>query len=319
MAAASLITTLIAGYFVVQWVFLSSSLILYNKQLISGSFRHPVTLVLFHMLFGACAAATWRGLGWENVPAVGLRSWVSGFLPVGVCFAASLALSNMAYIYISVAYIQMIKALTPVIVLLISFAIGIEAPTLRLTFYIVLISLGVTISCASQIDASIAGTVMQLAAIFFEALRLCLINILLAQKGLKLSAIANLFYIAPTCFLCLLGPWAMLEAPHVLTDHAAAIRDAVRHHQHSYHCSTATTAAQLPLQHSCHCAAQRLPAQHAPQRRPCPRASPPSLPTPLISPCAHASPLRVRRCTRASSPSPPTRPSPSCSTSRRSL
>jgi len=67
---------------------------------------------------------------------------------------------------------------------------------------------------------------MQLAAIFFEALRLCLINVLLAQKGLKLSAISNLFYIAPTCFLCLLGPWAMLEAPHVLTDNAAAIRDA---------------------------------------------------------------------------------------------
>ena len=83
---------------------------------------------------------------------------------------------------------------------------------------------GVTLSCVAQIEASVAGTLMQLAALLCEAMRLCLINILLSAKGLKLSPIANLYYIAPTCFLCLLGPWALLEAPHVLADGAAAFR-----------------------------------------------------------------------------------------------
>ena len=49
---------------------------------------------------------------------------------------------------------------------------------------------------------------------------------LLVSKGLKLSSIANLFYIAPTCFLCLLGPWALVEAPYVLADNMAALRHA---------------------------------------------------------------------------------------------
>lgn len=215
----------VGAYFVLQWIFISSALILYNKSVISGGFAHPITLVLFHMLFGVVASGTWKVLGLEVVPPIGFKSWLCGFLPVGLCFAASLALSNMAYLYISVAYIQMIKALTPVVVLLLSFCLQIETPSLRLFVFIVLISSGVTLSCVSQVEASVAGTVIQLAALVAEGLRLCLINLLLAKKGLKLSAIANLYYIAPTCFVCLFGPWALIEAPHVLADNAAALRN----------------------------------------------------------------------------------------------
>jgi hypothetical protein len=35
--------------------------------------------------------------------------WVRNILPIGILFSASLALSNYAYLYLSVAYIQMIK------------------------------------------------------------------------------------------------------------------------------------------------------------------------------------------------------------------
>ena len=68
------------------------------------------------------------------------------------------------------------------------------------------------------------GALLQLAALCCEGLRLCLVNVLLASRGLKLSSIANLFYIAPTCFLCLLGPWAIYEARAVLADNAATMR-----------------------------------------------------------------------------------------------
>ena len=219
-----LLSNLLAAYLIGQWIWLSSSLILFNQNLITGGFGHPITVVIFHMLFGACASALWRALGWETVPVIGFRQWLCGFLPVGVCFAGSLALSNMAYAYISVAYIQMIKAFTPVIVLLLSFCFGIERPSLRLAGYIVLISAGVITSCAAQVETSVAGTLLQIAALVCEGLRLCLINILLTSKGLKLSAIGNMFYIAPTCFVCLLGPWALFEAPFVMADNFAAVR-----------------------------------------------------------------------------------------------
>lgn len=216
---------LVGAYLILQWIFLSSSLILFNKSLISGGFRFPITVVLLHMLFGSCAAALWKLAGWEQVPAIGLKTYLKGFVPVGLCFAGSLALSNMAYEYISVAYIQMIKASTPVVVLIISFGFGIEKPSMRLAGFIVLISTGVTISCVANVETSLAGTLLQIAALICEGLRLCLINVLLVQKGLKLSAIANLYYIAPTCFLCLLAPWAFVEAPFVLENNLAAVRN----------------------------------------------------------------------------------------------
>lgn len=155
--AAGFLNTLISAYLIIQWIFFSSCVILFNKSLISGGFNHPITIVMLHMAFGSLASTLWRGLGLETVPNIGFRMWLCGFLPVGVCFAGSLcvrladsscralavntpwfvshhgsALSNMAYAYISVAYIQMIKASTPVVVLLLSFCFGIEQPSCRL-------------------------------------------------------------------------------------------------------------------------------------------------------------------------------------------
>ena len=53
---------------------------------------------------------------------------VTRFLPIAVFFAASLGLGNAAYLYITVAFVQMLKALTPVAVMLVAFAFGLERP-----------------------------------------------------------------------------------------------------------------------------------------------------------------------------------------------
>ena len=70
----------------------------------------------------------------------------------------------------------MIKASTPVVVLLLSFIFGLEKPSARLFVYIWLITTGVTISCVSQVDFNSTGVVLQLSAIVCEALRLCLVS-----------------------------------------------------------------------------------------------------------------------------------------------
>ena len=83
-------------YLVAQWIFLSSSIILFNKYLLSNGFPHPCTLVGLHMAFSSVGAHAWRLLGWVDVPQLGMRQWLCGILPVGFCFAGSLVLSNMA-------------------------------------------------------------------------------------------------------------------------------------------------------------------------------------------------------------------------------
>lgn len=70
---------------------------------------------------------------------------------------------------------------------------------LRLDIFLnmVLVSVGVVISSYGEIHFNIVGTVYQVTGIFAEALRLVLTQVLLQKKGLTLSPITSLYYIAP--------------------------------------------------------------------------------------------------------------------------
>ena len=182
-------------FFICQWVFLSSTIILFNKHILTEyKFPYPVTLVLIHMLFASLCCTTAKLAGWVDIPHLELKQWLTQILPVGLCFAVSLALGNLAYLYISVAFVQMLKASTPVAVLLCSFAFGLEKPTVKLAGFIVLISAGISTACANEIDMSFMGVAVQMGAVAAEALRLCLVNLLLTSKGLRLSSLATLYY-----------------------------------------------------------------------------------------------------------------------------
>ena len=56
------------------------------------------------------------------------------------------------------------------------------------------------------------GVLLQLGAISCEAVKLCLVNILLTSRGFKLSPVASLYFIAPVCTAALLPVWAVFEA-----------------------------------------------------------------------------------------------------------
>lgn len=216
---------LLQAYLIAQWIFLSSTIIVFNKYILSSTgFHYPLTLVMMHMLFITICTRIWSSLGWEDVPSVSRADLVNSFVPVGATFAASLALGNAAYLYISVAFVQMLKASTPVAVMLASFAFGLEKPTWRLAVTMVVMSSGVALSCSAQIDASAFGTVIQMVAVGCEALRLCLVNMLLSSKGLKFSPISSLYYIAPICFGALFLPWLFMEARLVAMHRFGPIR-----------------------------------------------------------------------------------------------
>ena len=53
-----------------------------------------------------------------------------GVLPIGALFAGTLWLGNSAYLYLSVSFIQMLKASMPVVVFLVGVCMELESPTL---------------------------------------------------------------------------------------------------------------------------------------------------------------------------------------------
>ena len=119
---------------------------------------------------------------------------MSQFIPVAICFAISLVFGNKAYIFLSVSFIQviyiilyytsiktlitnycfpyffspftithsiislkMLKAGTPVIVLVLSTIFGLESPTLTEIFIVFMIAAGVSITSVGELRFSWSG------------------------------------------------------------------------------------------------------------------------------------------------------------------
>ena len=143
------------------------------------------------------------------------------FLPVSLFFAVSLVLSNKAYIYLAVSYIQvnlnniitlnfvnffdsvcyinvqMLKAFTPVAVLIFSFVAGLEQPSYTEVHIVLIICVGVALTSVGESFFSWTGFTFQSLAILAESSRLVLTNLLMKQ--LKLDPLSSLYYIAPLC------------------------------------------------------------------------------------------------------------------------
>ncbi|GJN39744.1 hypothetical protein PR202_gb28881 [Eleusine coracana subsp. coracana] len=128
-------------------------------------------------------------------------------------FAMTLWLGNSAYLYISVAFAQMLKAIMPVAVFLLGAAFGLEEMSYKMLSIMSIISVGVIVASIGEITISWVGVVYQMGGVVAEALRLIFIEIFLKKKGVKLNLISMMYYVSPCSALCLFIPWLLLEKP----------------------------------------------------------------------------------------------------------
>ncbi|KII87617.1 hypothetical protein PLICRDRAFT_54695 [Plicaturopsis crispa FD-325 SS-3] len=186
------------------WMALSSAVIIYNNYLYNTlEFKYPVFLVTWHLTFAAIGtrvlARTTRLLDGVKDVHMTRDMFIRSILPIGVLFSGSLILSNTTYLYLSVSYIQMLKAFVPVAILLISWTFRIAEPNRKLAIIVFMISSGVALASHGELRFNIIGFMTQAAAIIFEASRLVMIQILL--HGLKMDPLVSLHYYAPVCAL----------------------------------------------------------------------------------------------------------------------
>ena len=131
-------------------------------------------------------------------------------VPVAVLFALSLALGNQAYLYLSVSFIQMLKAFTPVAVLIAGSALGIERPTVVQIGIVTSISLGVSITAVGELRFDMVGFLFQIGGIAAESARLVLADKVL--KDLKLDSLSAIYYIAPVSFATIAMGFVLFES-----------------------------------------------------------------------------------------------------------
>ena len=106
--------------------------------------------------------------------AMSWSKWRHSILPPAAFFSVSLILSNWAYLYISTSYIHMLKASSPVAILLAAFAFRTRAFSMRLLAIVFVISGGVGLSSYGEANFNLTGVMLQLTAIVVEATRITL-------------------------------------------------------------------------------------------------------------------------------------------------
>uniref|UniRef100_A0A0E0EHK5 Sugar phosphate transporter domain-containing protein n=1 Tax=Oryza meridionalis TaxID=40149 RepID=A0A0E0EHK5_9ORYZ len=179
------------------------------------NFPYPVALTLLHMVFSSvvCFAITKIFKIVKIEEGMTTDIYISSVIPIGAMFAMTLWLGNSAYLYISVAFAQMLKAIMPVAVFLLGAAFGLEEMSCKMLAIMSVISVGVIVASVGEITISWVGVVYQMGGVVAEALRLIFIEIFLKKKGVRLNLISMMYYVSPCSALCLFIPWLFLEKP----------------------------------------------------------------------------------------------------------
>lgn len=127
------------------------------------------------------------------------RVYMRAVVPIGIFFSLSLICGNVTYLYLSVAFIQMLKATTPVATLISGWILGLSAPNLKQFLNVSAIVVGVIIASMGEIHFVTIGVIYQMGGIVFEALRLTMVQRLLSSSDFKMDPIVSLYYFAPIC------------------------------------------------------------------------------------------------------------------------
>lgn len=192
------------AFYVIVWIGFSSSVILFNKWVLDTlKFHYPVILTTYHLAFATVVTqclARWTTIldGRKTVKMTG-RVYLRAVVPIGVFFSLSLICGNLAYLYLSVAFIQMLKATTPVAVLISGWALGVSQPNLKQFLNVSAIVIGVIIASIGEIDFVLVGFLIQLAGVMFEATRLTMVQRLLSSADFKMDPLVSVYYFAPVC------------------------------------------------------------------------------------------------------------------------
>lgn len=177
----------------------------------------PAALTAWHMLVSSILVRILRlvapGFMGSGQPAMKAGTILKRVLPVSFLFALTLGVGNRAYVYLSVAFVQMVKASHPVLTYIISCLIREEEfrrPKLEAT---VVVTIGVMLSVQGELHFHFIGFLFQIFGSVTECGRVVLIGQLLNKQGLKMDPLTALSYYAPLAFLFLVPLALCTEVP----------------------------------------------------------------------------------------------------------
>mmetsp|Transcript_20115 Transcript_20115/g.46881 ORF Transcript_20115/g.46881 Transcript_20115/m.46881 type:complete len:374 (+) Transcript_20115:141-1262(+) len=190
----------------------SAGLINYNKYVITEAFPFAAHLVLCHMVFGSLCSMVLYVFAPSLYPSltdpekrvtVHVTTLFTRAAPISLFFAGSLVLSNFAYLFASVAFLQMMKQGNVIIVYVLSLLVGLEALRTRSVLLLSFILLCTGLTVQGELNFSLIGFLVQGGSQLLECLRLILQSFLLSGS-MKLDVLTYNLIVMPLCALALL-------------------------------------------------------------------------------------------------------------------
>ncbi|TAQ86231.1 hypothetical protein B7494_g5443 [Chlorociboria aeruginascens] len=214
------VSTLHPAFYVIVWIGFSSSVILFNKWILSTKdFHYPILLTSWHLGFATLMtqilARTTKLLDGRKTVKMTGRVYVRAIVPIGLFFSLSLICGNLTYLYLSVSFIQMLKATMPVFVLLASWSLGTAQPNMKVLFNVSFIVVGVIIASFGEIDFVLIGVLFQVGGLVFEAVRIVMVQRLLSSAEYKMDPLVSLYYFAPICAIMNFAVALFWEVPEL--------------------------------------------------------------------------------------------------------
>lgn len=213
--------------YVMIWIFFSSSVILFNKWILHTlKFPYPVLLTAWHLIFATVLTQLMARfttlLDGRKKQKMNGRIYVRAIVPIGAAFSLSLICGNLTYLYLSVSFIQMLKATTPVAVLITGAIMGTEDVSVKKFTNVSAIVVGVVIASFGEIDFVLIGFLYQLGGVIFEAIRINLVSSLLNGQE-KMDPLVSLYYFAPVCAVMNFTLALFWEVPKVTSAEVYAV------------------------------------------------------------------------------------------------
>ncbi|KAF6258385.1 triose-phosphate transporter family-domain-containing protein [Scenedesmus sp. NREL 46B-D3] len=210
-AAAGLVST-------VLWCMASSLLIICNKDLYDTGFAYPLMVTGIGQVFSAVTGLLLAAAGLMPLrkPPSTPSDWAR-LAPIIACTVLTMFYGNAAYMHLSMSFIQILKAFTPAVTLLIGAGVGVERLRGSLVAAVLLIAVGTggaVLVESSTPSYSVYGLLLFLCSSLTEAGRVVCSQLLLGPY--KFNSAEVLVYVGAPSALALVGGSLLLDGAPML-------------------------------------------------------------------------------------------------------
>jgi len=202
----------------------SAGLIAFNKYLLNKEhFPYPVPLVICHAVVSSSLAGILFLIKPSLFPSltdpekkvdIDRNLMLKGVMPIAVCFAVQLALSNMALGLSTVAFTQMMKEANIVLVYALSLMMVLEVFQWQTFKIYMLIPFATALTIKGELHFNMTGFVVQAISQVFESVKIVMQAALLTNAGKKLDVFTYLLIVMPICALSLATSLCLLVPSH---------------------------------------------------------------------------------------------------------